>query len=83
RQVAEAFGSDQSYVSRWERLVAEHGWHTLSDRYRHQLQSLLPNAAIQPGDSQNLGARVLAQCLGRARTLDSNPGPSEPGGSAG
>ncbi|HEX7588495.1 MAG TPA: hypothetical protein VF478_09295, partial [Anaerolineae bacterium] len=40
-----AFDSDQAYVSRWERLVAEHGWHTLSDRYRHQLQSLLPDAA--------------------------------------
>ena len=45
RQMGEAFGSDQAYVSRWERLVAEHGWHTLSDRYRHQLQSLLPDAA--------------------------------------
>ena len=46
RQMGEAFGSDQAYVSRWERLVAEHGWHTLSDRYRHQLQSLLPNADL-------------------------------------
>ena len=45
-QVAAAFGSSQTYVSRWERLVAKHGWHTLSDRYRHQLQSRLPDAAL-------------------------------------
>jgi len=44
--VAEAFGSSQSYVSRWERLVAEHGWHVLSDRFRHALQSLLPDAEL-------------------------------------
>jgi transposase-like protein/transcriptional regulator with XRE-family HTH domain len=45
-QVAEAFGSSQTYVSRWERLVAEHGWHVLSDRFRHALNSLLPDAAL-------------------------------------
>jgi transposase len=45
-QVADAFGSSQSYVSRWERLVAEHGWHVLSDRFRHALNSLLPNAEL-------------------------------------
>lgn len=43
-QVAQAFGSEQTYVSRWERLVAQHGWHVLSDRFRHTLQSLLPDA---------------------------------------
>jgi hypothetical protein len=46
RQVGEALGSNQSYVSRWERLVTQHGWHVLSDRYRHQLQSLLPDAEL-------------------------------------
>jgi hypothetical protein len=45
-QVAEAFGSSQSYVSRWERLVAEHGWQVLSDRFRHALHSLLPKAEL-------------------------------------
>ena len=45
-QVAEAFDSSQSYVSRWERLVAAHGWHVLSDRFRHALDSLLPDAEM-------------------------------------
>jgi len=45
-QIADAFGSSQCYVSRWERLVAEHGWHILSDRFRHALNSLLPNAEM-------------------------------------
>jgi hypothetical protein len=45
-QIADAFGSSQSYVSRWERLVAEQGWHVLSDRFRHALNSLLPNAEL-------------------------------------
>jgi len=45
-QVAVAFGSSQPYVSRWERLVAEHGWHVLSDRFRHALNSQLPDAAL-------------------------------------
>ncbi len=46
RPVGEACGSNQSYVSRWERLVTQHGWHVLADRYRHQLQSLLPDAEL-------------------------------------
>ena len=41
-QVGEAFGSDQAYVSRWERLVAEHGWHVLSDRFRHRSKVCYP-----------------------------------------
>jgi transposase len=45
-QVADAFGSSQSYVSRWERLVTDHGWHVLSDRFRHALNSRLPNAEM-------------------------------------
>jgi len=43
-QVAEAFGSSQTYVSRWEDLVVEHGWHVLSDRFRHALHTFLPDA---------------------------------------
>ena len=45
-QVAQAVGSDQTYVGRWERLVAKLGWHALSDRYRHQQRSLLPDAEL-------------------------------------
>jgi hypothetical protein len=45
-QVAAAFGSSQTYVSRWERLVAQLGWQALSDRYRHQQQSRLPDAEL-------------------------------------
>ena len=45
-QVAAAFGSSQPYVSRWERLVAAHGWPVLSDRFRHALNSQLPDAAL-------------------------------------
>jgi hypothetical protein len=44
-QVAAAFDASQTYVSRWERLVQTHGWHVLSDRFRHQLHSRLPDAA--------------------------------------
>ncbi len=45
-QLADAFGSSQAYVSRWERLVAAHGWHYLSDRFRHALHTLLPEAEL-------------------------------------
>jgi hypothetical protein len=45
-QVAAAFGASQTDVSRWERLVAQHGWHVLSDRFRHALNSQLPDAAL-------------------------------------
>jgi transposase len=46
RQVAEAFDTHQCLVSRWEREVHQHGWHVLSDRYRHQLRSLLPDTEL-------------------------------------
>ena len=45
-QVAEAFDTHQWVVSRWERLVRKHGWHVLSDRYRHQLNSALPHPEL-------------------------------------
>ena len=45
-QVAAAFGTHQCAVSRWERLVRKHGWHVLSDRYRHQLNSALPHPEL-------------------------------------
>jgi hypothetical protein len=45
-QVAEAFDIHQCEVSRWETLVRQHGWHVLSDRYRHQLHSALPDPAL-------------------------------------
>jgi transposase-like protein len=45
-QVAEAFDTNQSAVSRWEAQVQQHGWHFLSDRFRHQLHSRLPNAQL-------------------------------------
>lgn len=45
-QVGQAFDCHQGEVSRWERLVEQHGWHTLSDRYRHQLRSALPDPAL-------------------------------------
>lgn len=46
QQVGEAFGVAQTQVSVWERQVRQHGWHYLSDRFRHQLQSQLPEAAL-------------------------------------
>jgi hypothetical protein len=45
QQLAAAFDSTQSEVSQWERHVRQHGWHFLSDRFRHQLHSRLPDAA--------------------------------------
>jgi hypothetical protein len=45
-QVAEAFDCHQCEVSRWETLVAQHGWHILSDRFRHQLHSALPDPEL-------------------------------------
>ncbi len=45
-QVAEAFATNQSAVSRWESQVRQHGWHYLSDRFRHQLHSQLPDAQL-------------------------------------
>lgn len=45
-QVAEAFATNQTAVSRWESQVRQHGWHYLSDRFRHQLHSQLPDAEL-------------------------------------
>jgi transposase-like protein len=45
-QVGALFATDQSAVSRWEGEVRRHGWHVLSDRYRHQLHSVLPDPAL-------------------------------------
>lgn len=42
-QIATAFDCFQRQISRWEMLVREHGWHILSDRYRHQRYSALPD----------------------------------------
>ena len=46
QQVGVAFGVSPSEVSVWERHVREHSWHYLSDRFRHALQSLLPEAEL-------------------------------------
>jgi transposase-like protein len=46
RQVATALACQQAEVSYWERAVREHSWHILSDRYRHQLQSVLPKPEL-------------------------------------
>jgi len=46
RQVAAALACHQAEVSQWERAVREHSWHILSDRYRHQLQSVLPKPEL-------------------------------------
>jgi len=46
QQVGAAFGLSAPEVSVWERHVREHGWHYLSDRFRHALQSLLPDAEM-------------------------------------
>ena len=40
--VARAFGVSPMTVSRWEALAKQFGWHVLSDRYRHAVQSMLP-----------------------------------------
>lgn len=46
RQVAAALACHQAEVSQWERAVRDHSWHILSDRYRHQLQSVLPKPEL-------------------------------------
>ena len=45
-QVAKAFDTHPCEVSRWETLVRQHGWHFLSDRYRHQRYSAMPDPAL-------------------------------------
>ncbi len=49
-QVAEAFDLRPEQVWRWEREVRQHGWHILSDRFRRDLHSALP----QPDLSRTL-----------------------------
>jgi hypothetical protein len=41
-QVARAFGVSPMTVSHWESQVKQYSWHVLSDRYRHAVQSVLP-----------------------------------------
>jgi hypothetical protein len=45
-QLAQCFATSQHAVSRWESQVKQHGWHFLSDRFRHQLHSSLPEAEL-------------------------------------
>jgi hypothetical protein len=45
-QVGQGCGVHQYEVSLWETRVRQHGWHTLSDRYRHQLNSALPDPKL-------------------------------------
>ena len=45
-QLADAFQTTAPEVSRWESQVRQHGWHVLSDRFRHQLRTLLPDAEL-------------------------------------
>jgi transposase-like protein len=44
RQIGHAFGMRQCAVSLWETQVRQHGWHVLSDRFRHALHTFLPDA---------------------------------------
>ena len=45
-QVGQAFGVNQYEVSLWEKRVRQHGWHILSDRYRHQRYSAMPDPEL-------------------------------------
>ncbi len=45
-QLADAFDVAASNIRYWIREVETYGWHILSDRYRHQAHSLLPDAAM-------------------------------------
>ncbi len=44
--LAEAFGVAPATISWKTKEVAQYGWHVLSDRYRHQIYSALPDAAL-------------------------------------
>ena len=44
--LADAFEVDSPNISHWASEVATYGWHILSDRYRHQIHSALPDAAL-------------------------------------
>jgi len=41
-QVGQALGVSDMTVSRWEALEKQFSWHVLSDRFRHAVQSVLP-----------------------------------------
>jgi transposase-like protein len=45
-RIGQAFDTHQCDVSLWETRVRQHGWHILSDRYRHQLHSALPDPKL-------------------------------------
>lgn len=44
--LAEAFGVFMNTVSQKTKEVEQYGWHVLSDRYRHQIYSALPDAPL-------------------------------------
>ena len=44
--LAEAFGVFANTISQKTQEVEAHGWHVLSDRYRHQIYSALPDAEL-------------------------------------
>jgi transposase-like protein len=46
RHIADAFEVFTPSVSHWTSEVEAYGWHILSDRYRHQLHSALPDEAL-------------------------------------
>jgi transposase-like protein len=46
RHMAEAFDIAASNLRYWAREVETYGWHILSDRYRHQIHSALPDAPV-------------------------------------
>ena len=45
-QITQAFGVAHPNISRQTTEVEQHGWHILSDRYRHQIHSALPDGAL-------------------------------------
>jgi hypothetical protein len=44
--LADAFDVAASDIRYWTREVEADGWHILSDRYRHQIHSALPDARL-------------------------------------
>ena len=44
--IAEAFGVFMNTISQKTKEVEQYGWHVLSDRYRHQIYSALPDAEL-------------------------------------
>ena len=45
-QIAAAFDLHPAQVGRWEQEVRQHSWHILSDRFRRDLHSALPNPEL-------------------------------------